>query len=309
MLNEMRTFVLFAEEGSLQKVARRLPLTQPAVSRQIQRLEQSIGTSLLDRRQKPPVLTAAGREVLARSREILAAYAAMKGIAAATEPTGVLRLGIANGLAQGSLVEAVLAVMARFPRVSLRLKAGWSAALVEEHRLGMLDAAILLSDGSKSYGGETLGSERLSIIGGTMLPNTLETVCAMPWVLSPEPCDARRLLTGAFTRHGRSLVVAAEVEDAGLQVALVRKGLGLGLMPERILRKAQPEGIVPITAGAFALRLDVVQLRSPHLGVLGAVVDALSPALRDVLEMLVHKGHGPSDPSGRSGNSASRTAF
>ncbi|TGR90558.1 LysR family transcriptional regulator, partial [bacterium M00.F.Ca.ET.191.01.1.1] len=39
MLEELRTLVLFAEEGSIQSVARRLPLTQPAVTRQMQRLE------------------------------------------------------------------------------------------------------------------------------------------------------------------------------------------------------------------------------------------------------------------------------
>ena len=50
MLDELRTFVLFTEEGSVQKVAQRLPLTQPAVSRQIQRLEQALGVQLLDRR-------------------------------------------------------------------------------------------------------------------------------------------------------------------------------------------------------------------------------------------------------------------
>lgn len=43
MLQEMRTFVLFSQERSIQRVAERLPLTQPAVTRQIQRLEQELG--------------------------------------------------------------------------------------------------------------------------------------------------------------------------------------------------------------------------------------------------------------------------
>jgi len=71
MLSEMRTLALLAEEGSIQRVAERLPLTQPAVTRQIQRLEQFLGTELLDRRQKPPAFTPAGLEMLARSRRIL----------------------------------------------------------------------------------------------------------------------------------------------------------------------------------------------------------------------------------------------
>lgn len=97
MLEELRTLVLFAEEGSIQKVARRLPLTQPAVTRQLQRLEDVLGTTLLDRRQKPPRLTAAGLEVLTRARHILASVEALKSFAAEAEPRGVLRVGLAHG--------------------------------------------------------------------------------------------------------------------------------------------------------------------------------------------------------------------
>ncbi|MFD2056319.1 LysR family transcriptional regulator [Mesorhizobium calcicola] len=98
MLEELRTLVLFAEEGSIQKVARRLPLTQPAVTRQIQRLEDMLATTLLDRRQKPPRLTQAGLDVLARGRDILASVEALKSFVGSAEPEGVLRLGLAHGL-------------------------------------------------------------------------------------------------------------------------------------------------------------------------------------------------------------------
>jgi len=52
MLEELRTLVLFAEEGSIQKVAQRLPLTQPAVTRQMQRLEDMLATTLLSLRRQ-----------------------------------------------------------------------------------------------------------------------------------------------------------------------------------------------------------------------------------------------------------------
>ena len=52
MLDEMRTFVVLAESGSLHRAAERLFLTPSAVTRQIQRLEAALKTSLLDRRVK-----------------------------------------------------------------------------------------------------------------------------------------------------------------------------------------------------------------------------------------------------------------
>ena len=53
MLDEMRTFVVLAESGSLQRAAERLFLMPSAVTRQIQRLEAALKTPLLDRRVKP----------------------------------------------------------------------------------------------------------------------------------------------------------------------------------------------------------------------------------------------------------------
>ena len=127
MLEELRTLVLFAEEGSIQNVARRLPLTQPAVTRQIQRLEEMLATTLLDRRQKPPRLTPAGLEVLTRGRDILASVEALKSFACDAEPRGVLRLGLVHGLSDRDVAAAIANAVAPFAKVALRLKTGWSA--------------------------------------------------------------------------------------------------------------------------------------------------------------------------------------
>ncbi|AYG58741.1 LysR family transcriptional regulator [Rhizobium jaguaris] len=277
MFEEMRTFVLFADEGSVQKVAKRLPLTQPAVSRQIQRFEQALGVTLLDRRQKPPVLTPAGREVLARSRDILADFEEMKAIAGAPEPSGLFRLGVAKGLAHESLAGELGSMMAQFPKVSMRLKSGWSHELAEQFQSGHLDAAILLSDGSRYPDAEHIGDERLVIIGAASnFPDPEDRT----WVLSPEPCDARRRLADLLAGQRQQLTIAAEVEDAGMQLALVRKGFGFGLMPMRLFESMRPEGIEEIRISDRDLHLDVVMLRSPHLGSMSKVAGAVSAIAR-----------------------------
>ena len=282
MFDEMRTFVLFAEEGSVQKVAQRLPLTQPAVSRQIQRLEQALGITLLDRRQKPPVLTPAGHEVLARSRDILAAFENMKAVAAAPEAHGLFRLGVAKGLAHDSLAGELGSAMARFPRVSMRLKSQWSHELAEQFRLGHLDAAMLLSERSRYPHAENIGDEKLIVIGasGTSIADDPDT---RTWVLSPEPCDARRCLAELLAGQRQPLTIAAEIEDAGMQLALVRRGFGLGLMPRRLFESSSPHGIEEVDISDQDLHLDVVMLRSPHLGSMSKVVDAISTVARSFI--------------------------
>src|SRR5438874_6636050 len=95
MLGEMRAFSIFAEVGSVQAAAARLHLTQSAVSRQIKRLEEELGTPLLDRRFKPPMLTSSGLTVLDECRAILRDVANLKANQSPTkEPRGKFRVGV-----------------------------------------------------------------------------------------------------------------------------------------------------------------------------------------------------------------------
>ncbi|TPJ28919.1 LysR family transcriptional regulator [Mesorhizobium sp. B2-7-2] len=284
MIEELRTLVLFAEEGSIQKVAQRLPLTQPAVTRQLQRLEDLLGTTLLDRRQKPPRLTSAGSEVLLRARDILASVEALKSFAAEAEPRGVLRLGLAHGLSDASVANAIAGVAATFPNVSLRLRTAWSGELSDQFERGQFDIAIVLR--APDYEGPgKLGIERLSVIaraGGTQ--RHLEAGSPMPWVLSPEPCDARqRLLSVMGSDKRRRLVVSAEIQDPAMQMEWVRRGHGLGLMPSRLAVRGIPDGLALVDAGDFDLFMRVVALRSPHLNRLEKVADAIAQAVGEAI--------------------------
>ncbi|MER8635037.1 LysR family transcriptional regulator [Mesorhizobium sp. M1365] len=278
VLEELKTLALFAEEGSIQKVAQRLPLTQPAVTRQIQRLEEMLGTELLDRRLKPSRLTPAGVEVLARGKDILAAVDALRSFAKGDEPGGLLRLGLAHGLCDKAVAAAIGDAVARFPKVSLRLKSGWSLELADQHKRGQLDLAVIL-DGSNSKAGDgVVGTEALGVIAAESTVRQAD-VKTMPWILSPEPCDARRRLAAALAEGGHRLMVGAEIQDSALQIDWVRRGQGLGLLPRRLLREKLPQGIALVDAPGLELSLRIVVLRSPHLHLLREVADAVTEAV------------------------------
>src|SRR5260370_32381135 len=71
--DDIRAFVAVAESRSVSRAARELHLTQPAVTRRVQRLETSLGVALCDRRRRPFVLTEAGQAVLQRRPRLLPA--------------------------------------------------------------------------------------------------------------------------------------------------------------------------------------------------------------------------------------------
>ena len=67
----MRAFLAVADSGSFSAAARQLNLTQPAVSKRVQSLEQQLGTRVFDRAGKQIFLTDAGELLLPRARQIL----------------------------------------------------------------------------------------------------------------------------------------------------------------------------------------------------------------------------------------------
>ena len=97
-LRSLRYFVAVAEELSVTRAAERLYVSQPALSKQIQQLERTLRATLLQRDPRGVTLTAAGEELLAQARPLVAAWdTAVRAVRAAAD-VRVLRLGMQTSL-------------------------------------------------------------------------------------------------------------------------------------------------------------------------------------------------------------------
>src|ERR1700750_1939189 len=104
VLDDLHALVEFAQAGSMAGAAGRLFRTPPAITRQLQRLETALGAELLDRSVKPPRLNSLGSKVLEQARDLLQRTEALKALASSdAEPHGLLRIGLAHALAEGTL--------------------------------------------------------------------------------------------------------------------------------------------------------------------------------------------------------------
>jgi DNA-binding transcriptional LysR family regulator len=262
-VDDIRAFVSVADAGSVSAAARELFLTQPAVTRRLQRLESAVGAPLLDRRRRPFALTRAGQAAIERCRGLLVSFQELRTVAEdGQQPAGELRIGVAHALTELTLAGPVDEVQRRFPRVALRLSTGWSRDLLERVRAQAVDAAfLLLPEGEGLPTGVTgvrVAGERLLVVSPRsrhLGAVRVADLAGQSWILNPEGCAARAALRRALLGVGANMRVAVETYNYELQLSLVARGRGLGLVPGRLLARSR-----------FRSRLRTVRVRGLDFG-------------------------------------------
>jgi DNA-binding transcriptional LysR family regulator len=279
MLDEIRTFVVLAESGSLQRAAERLFLTPSAVTRQIQRLEAILKTPLLDRRVKPGRITREGRAVLDGGRHMLRIMDDLKASGSKdTEPGGTFRIGLSHMLAQPSLVASIQRLTSRFPRLQPVLSTDLRPQLMQQVRTGELDVALAFLSTHDTVpgdvGGRVLAAERLVLVrardaqprarrGGKSKDRDLDA----RWVLNPPGCFIRQSLEATLRELGSPFEVAAAINNIDMQLSLVASGIGLGLIPARFLAShPKRRRLERVTRSGISIDASIVFMQAAHLG-------------------------------------------
>jgi DNA-binding transcriptional LysR family regulator len=246
-VDDIRAFVAVADAGSVSAAARELFLTQPAVTRRLQRMESAVGVPLVDRRRRPFGLTSAGQAALERCRHLLVSFQELRSVADdRQQPGGELRIAVAHALTELTMAGPIDEVQRGFPRVAIRLSTGWSRDLLERVRSQAVDAAFLLlpeaEDLPAGVTGVRVADERLLVVGSRSLRRGVVSatgLAAQSWVLNPDGCAARAALRRVLVASGGDLRVAVETYNYELQLLLVARGRGLGLVPGRLLGRSR----------------------------------------------------------------------
>ncbi len=122
-LNQLRHFVAVARLGNFRKASQELGISQPALTRSIQNLEQYFNVRLFDRLPGETVPTPYGETVLEWAEETLATSANIKRyveqLSGAT--TGELIIGIGTYFADSVLAEALSRILVRFPALKMKI--------------------------------------------------------------------------------------------------------------------------------------------------------------------------------------------
>lgn len=242
--HQLRYFIAAAEDLSISAAAKRLHVTQPALSRQVAVLEAELGVALFDRIRKRIHLTEAGRFFLPKARQIVCD--AETGAQQVREQFGkarrTLRLGFLTPFLDDLVAPAVREFRQRHPKAQVSLFELPPRAQLDRLRNHELDAALLgnISDAERAFfQTRVLSRHKMAAVlpeDHALAGRKTVKVAALarePWVsLSDAFFPGRReFLRCVCQQAGFEPQIVNEADSLPLMLAAVASGEGVAIMP------------------------------------------------------------------------------
>lgn len=244
-LRQLRHFIAAAEEQHFSRAARRANVVQSALSTSIRTLEAELGAQLFVRTTRQVRLTEAGRVLLDRARIVLdAARDAREAVArVAGLEQGTLHLGATPSLPGFIDLPALLALFhERYPGIEVHLTQGNARQLLDKLKTAELDLAVMpLGEPHAEIESVPIARERMVAIAahghrlGRQRKVALAELANESFVDFETGWISRHLVDQAFATAGVARRTVFEVSDLDTMIALVSRGLGLALVPRRVV--------------------------------------------------------------------------
>ncbi len=242
-IRQLRYLVALAQELSFTKAAALANVAQPALSRQISKLEEELGTPLVDRTSRRVQLTDAGRRLVPRAMSILDEIEdARADILQLTELlAGRLAIGTTQTPGPLDIGRLLSSFHSAHPQVTLSVREELSVMVADRLRADRIDLGFVSEIGEPARRGLELrevASEPLVIAvpADHRLADRSSVSFAElhdePFVVFPEGATIRTTFDELAAAHGISGQIAFVTTDTNRMRELVALGLGIGLLPE-----------------------------------------------------------------------------
>jgi len=238
-LNQLRVFKAVFDEGSITAAARRLRISQPAVSKQLAELEESLGTTLVDRLPRGVRLTAAGELLQQHTRRVFQAETDAEAAMAAFLGLDKGRLAVGASTTIGSyLVPGVFGEFHEQHRgVTLELQIGNTQTILQAVREGLLDVGF--TEGLESAEGldtEVFAHDEIVLIVSPRhrLASVGRLECRQldhaPLILRERGSGTREVVEAALAERGLQFEPAMSLGSSEAVKNAVARGLGLAFV-------------------------------------------------------------------------------
>jgi DNA-binding transcriptional LysR family regulator len=293
-LFDLESFVAVVDSGSVMAAALRLHLTQSAVTRRVQSLEEELGVSLFDRQMRPLLPTKAGQNAYDLAKPILASVHNLKStVVPNAKPSGEFRFGVVRGLGDLALLDPLRYLHKKFPELQLHAYVQGTKTLLEHLQTKTIDAAVLLfSQGTEpptSLVTEYLGKQSGIVVAAKSRSYSdgprLQDLSGDSWIVNAEDCGTRRSLEDAFGRKGLAFRIAIEADGKDFQLSMAARGLGLAVVPPQVYQTSLfRDHLQVLRVADFSPAQDVWLACSKYIGHQEKAVECLRYAVLRYLE-------------------------
>ncbi len=240
-LRQLRYFVAIVDHGSLSRAARVLHIVQPALTQQLQQLEEELGATLLHRSAQGMQATDAGRVFYEHALAILKQVSDAKSAVnqSADKPSGTVALGIPQS-ASGALAFPLLtAVRAAYPDIVFQLTEELTGNLTEQLASGRLNLAILFDDGQLTkFTTKNLVEEEMMYITRAdsqfackRASITLEKALRAPLILPSLQHGVRPRIEQVVRDHGLRIDNVIEITSIAILKSALLADMGATILP------------------------------------------------------------------------------
>jgi len=273
-LDRLVHFLAVIEHGSIGRAAAALNVSQPALSKSLRKLEDSLGQRLVDRGAFGARPTMFGRSLAERARLIVREIRNVRADFTALQhlETGHVVIGAGPSLMADLLPRAVETLHRRRPHARVTLREGLMDELLEALAVGELDLAIGGMPDEVldiKLAREPLFVDEVVVVARAGHPlvrvggaRPLSELAAYPWIMPGGPEILRSDLATAFERAGLApLTPSVTTNSAHCMKALAMQGDWLCFMPRSLIRLDERWGalsVVPLQAPPWTRRVDAV---------------------------------------------------
>jgi DNA-binding transcriptional LysR family regulator len=249
-LYELTLFQLVAETGSFTRAAEKAGLTQSAITRQIRGMEDRLGVALFERTTRRVCLTQAGQLLREKSKTIL--NAANELLEDVQQTLGklppTLRVGVARSIGLAYLPGYFFAFQRRHPEVQLQVTHQTSREILASVEAGNLDAGLVCPPPrlppslkvTHRFADEftAIAPPQFSLapeVTGVTMKQLKKLFVNQRWLLIDRQGFTGRRLNHWLRTQGWLIEPAMELDSFDVIVNLVSLGLGVSLVPHRVL--------------------------------------------------------------------------
>jgi len=227
-IQSLRSFIKISELRNFTRAAEALYVTQPAISQQIRRLEDTLGAQLFIRDSKQALLTLEGERLLKYAREIVDSNDKVADIFSEKLSKETVIVGMPEHFCEQLLPQIISGIASQIPSIQIIVKVARSALLSEIINDGKVDVGLIIDEMEHMPG--TIWHS-LAVTWFSSENFSLTQKGDIPLALFKAPCGFRSLAIRRLEESGIRWQCAYESEDLISLRSAVQAGLGITVLP------------------------------------------------------------------------------